>query len=177
MAINNKILYKEYIENKVEKERSFRSIRKEDLPILLKMAKENFNHYPEDQIDSVEYELNAAFETEWWGLPKFFTIDFKGKILGFGGYQLSGLDYDCFELYWININKEYRGKGVGEFMVNKIINEIKKEPNYTTATTILLSCQDKLKKFYNKFGFKTILKKSNNEGLLMGITINRKHIL
>lgn len=57
-----------------------------------------------------------------------------------------------FKIERMAIKKEYRGKGIGEGLVDHIINELKK----TKPKRIWLQSQEKVKGFYEKVGFKTI---------------------
>ena len=158
-----------------EKEKSIRFIKKEDIPLLVEMGKENFSEiYPLNEMDCLQGELEDAFEEDWWGKPKYLVIEFMGVILGFGGFRHSAMDDGMYEIVWININNKFRGNNIGTFLMEKLIAEIKKTTSCKDDLTILLSCQNHLEKFYNKVGFKKILKKVSGKEMIMALNINTK---
>lgn len=151
-----------------------RPLRKEDIDVCIKMSLENFTKdYPAEQCESINEELLDSFEEEWWGRPHYFVLEFKGHILAMGGYHLSPLDWDCYELVWINVKKEYHGRSIGRRLIKFIEEDIKNQEHYKENITIIFSCKSHNIKFYKKFDYKIILKKSDGE-VMMGKTFKIK---
>ena len=89
--------------------------------------------------------------------------------MAFGGYSNSGVDDMVYNLFWINTNSEYGGKGFGRKLVENIIKIIKKERN-PKAKMIIMST--KIPKYFNKFGFEKLSKKYDGDYILMGMILN-----
>lgn len=103
--------------------------------------------------------------------PKYFVMEEKGKILGFAGYIQAWMNYDIYELFWVNVLPEMQREGIGQKLVGKIIFEIKKKKN---ARLILLTANVPNKKYYKvKFGFKPI-QPFGKKYALMALSINEK---
>lgn len=162
---------REYMDNHGKKLMSFRSIGRSDIPFLKEMIRKNFSEiYPLDQMDIFDYELHSAFAEDWWGKPKYFLIETKEGTIAFGGFYHSAMDDGMYELTWINTDNKLRKLGVGRFLVEQLIKEIKKTSSCKEDLTILLSCKNHLINFYKKSGFKVALKKAAKEEVIMVLT-------
>lgn len=148
-----------------------RQLELKDIPRLVELGKVNFPEYGNLDI-SMEDELMLAFKDSYWGKPTYIVIIDYGKVLGCVGYCLSSLDYNCYELFWVNIDPEYQNEGLGSYLVTSVVKDyIQKEKSCKKDLTILLSCKITLASFYNRLGFNTILQKAARLEVLMGKTI------
>lgn len=69
-------------------------------------------------------------------LPKYVVAEEKGKLIGVAGYIQSWMDYNIYQIFWVNVLPNYQRKGIGKQLVAKIISEIKKKKD---ANLILLT--------------------------------------
>lgn len=112
-------------------------------------------------------EMRASF-MDYPIKPAYIVAEEKGEIIGVAGYVQSWMDYDIYEIFWVNVSPDYQGQGVGSALINKAISIIKrKEPK-----TILLTT-DKPKFYANKFDFKLLSKFKNNNYNLMALKLKK----
>lgn len=64
---------------------------------------------------------NSAIKPEYW------VMEDKGEIIGFAGYTQSWMDYNVYQIFWVNVSPENQKQGIGKKLVGKIISEIKKK--------------------------------------------------
>ena len=95
--------------------------------------------------------------------PQYIVAEDKGEIIGLAGYIQSWMDYNIYNIFWVNVAPNYQGKGIGKALVAKVINIIKKKKN---VKMILLTAS--IPKFYSKnFGFKTLATFETHHNKLM----------
>jgi len=109
--------------------------------------------------------LYKLYKKEWWtnsrkpkDIKKMLKhsditigiINKKGKLIAFARV-LSDFVYKA-EIYDVIVAKKYRGLGLGEILINKIL-EHKKLKNVQQFN---LQCKEEMSSFYTKFGFKKI---------------------
>jgi N-acetylglutamate synthase-like GNAT family acetyltransferase len=110
-------------------------------------------------------EMEAMFKN-YTVKPQYVIAEDKGEILGFAGYIQSWMDYNIYNIFWVNVAPAYQRKGVGSALVEKIINTIKKK----NASMILLTTSKP--KFYSKkFKFKTLSKFNDDKYNLMSLKL------
>lgn len=145
-----------------------RLLREKDIENAAKIVRLNYSR---------KYEKSATLELkEMFGnsviKPKYFIAEDRGEILGFAGFIQSWMDYDVYQIFWVNVLPKQQGKGIGKSLVEKIINEIKKKKD---AAMILLTADSDVKNneyYKNNFGFKTIqLFEDNKTSHLMSLPL------
>ena len=142
-----------------------------DVDECSKMARESFgSDYPDAQFDTMREEFEAAFSNKWWGRPNYYVCTFNGEIVGMGGYSLSWLDWDTFEMFWLSVKDGWKGKGIGTLLQNHREQEIIKESAFKNDITILFSATKTVVDFHIKNGYKVILEKAAGKEVLMGKT-------
>ncbi|MEO6328102.1 MAG: GNAT family N-acetyltransferase [Ginsengibacter sp.] len=110
--------------------------------------------------DQMEYMLSLIYGTsslrkQIKELNHKFIVIYKNKIpLGFASYSLRANSKNIYKLHKIYILKTEQGKGIGNFVLNKITDEIK----LTGAKYLELNVNrsNKAVDFYKKNGFKII---------------------
>lgn len=144
-----------------EHEGIIRSMLESDVDACIQMTIDSFKEeYPLEQFETIREEFMSSFKPDWWGRPKYFVYDFKGEILGMGGYQISPLDWDIFEFFWLCVKKKFQGKGIGKKLVEFREKEILKDYHFKSDVTILFSCTKSVIKYHKKHGYNVILKKN-----------------
>jgi L-amino acid N-acyltransferase YncA len=110
-------------------------------------------------------EMEAMFKNH--GIkPKYIVAEEKEEILGFAGYKQSWMDYDIYNIFWVNVVKSHQNKGIGTALIQKTIDIIKKKK----AKMILLTTDNP--KFYSKrFKFKTLSKFKCDKHDLMALKL------
>ncbi|MDE1871350.1 MAG: GNAT family N-acetyltransferase [Candidatus Micrarchaeota archaeon] len=106
-------------------------------------------------------EIEAMFNNYVYN-PRYLVAEDNSKILGFAGYIQSWMDYNFYQMFWVNVLPEHQGKGIGTTLVKRIIQLIK---NKKDAYFILLTTTKP--KFYERFGFKIMMKYRNNYVLMI----------
>lgn len=110
---------------------------------------------------SREYELLARKElrdmfTKGGPRPVYFVAEEQGCVVGFAGYVQSWMDYNVYEVFWVNVAPEHKHRGIGTLLVTRLVREIRKRSN---ARLILLTADAKknLPDYYARsFGFRTL---------------------
>ena len=121
------------------------------------------NNYSKTYGNRSKKELWAMFKNKVFD-PIYFVAEENKKIIAFGGYVQSPMDYHIYEIFWVNVSHKNQNKGTGTKLIQHIIKEIKKKRGNDKASMILLTTTKP--KFYKKFGFKTFLNRSKNYGLM-----------
>jgi ribosomal protein S18 acetylase RimI-like enzyme len=110
--------------------------------------------------DQMEYMLKliyspSSLRKQIKDLHHKFIIVYQNKIpLGFASYSLKANSKNIYKLHKIYVLQTEQGKGIGNFVINKIIDEIRSmgakylELNVNRSNTAL--------NFYKKNGFKII---------------------
>jgi len=80
-----------------------------------------------------DYEINIAVELVEETIIKgseegyrFVFADYKDKPIGYCCYGLIPCTKSSYDLYWIAVHNNYRGKGIGKALLNKTELAIKK---------------------------------------------------
>jgi len=144
-------------------------LKKEEIEEVLKIIK---NNYPKIDKKHPRGEILEMFGDALIK-PKYLVVKEKSKIIGIAGYMQSYEDYNIYELFWVNVKKEFQGKGIGTELVNQIIKEIKKlKGEYKKALLIELSVTDAKSRFYKKFGFK-VIKRLRKKDCIMALQLTK----
>lgn len=112
-------------------------------------------------------EINAMFESKVIP-PKYLVAEEKNKVIGLAGYSQSWIDYQIYNIFWVNVHPSHQGKGIGSKLILNAIKEIKKNKGDNKARLIILSTNKP--KFYTRFGFK-ILSNPYDKYFLMGLKL------
>jgi len=112
-------------------------------------------------------EMEAMFKNHTVK-PQYIVAEEKGEIVGFAGYIQSWMDYNIYNIFWVNVDQSHQRKGIGSALVEKIIKTIEKKK----ANMILLTTSKP--KFYSKrFNFKTLSKFNENKYDLMFLRLKK----
>lgn len=143
----------------------FRYIRIDDVPVCAKIAGMNFWEHLEK---SAFKEIQETFNKKDPLPPQYIVVEEKGKIIWFAGFINAWMDYNIYEIFWVNIHPDYQGQWIGTKLVEKVISHIKKHQN---VLKILLTTKKPW--FYQeKFWFREISQLKEDE-VLMELNISR----
>ena len=85
--------------------------------------------------------------------PVYYVAEDRGKIVGFIGFTQSWMDYNVYEIFWVNVLPDRQREGIGKKLVAKAIKEIKKQDSHI----IQLTARSHNAKYYKQhFGFRTL---------------------
>lgn len=144
------------------------AMKKQDVSDAVRIIHRN---YPEINKERPKKELLEMFSKSPIK-PEYFVAKENNQIVGVAGYIQSYEDYNVYELFWVNVAKEFQGKGIGTKLVETIIQRIKKlKGEYKKALLIELSATEAKSTFYKKFGFKKT-KKFGKKECLMCLNLN-----
>ena len=139
---------------------NIRQIEEKDVAQCVAIVGLNYN----GEYDRVEIELRAAFDPNAWIRPEYYVIEEDDKVIAFGGFCQSCIDYDCYGIYWINVHPDFQGHGYGKMIVSKLVDVI----GAIHESWAILSCKEDLKDFYASLGFKPLMERPGS-GFMMGL--------
>lgn len=127
-----------------------RFLTKKDIPQAAAIVGKN---YSKEYQKFATLELKDMFGKQQFK-PFYFVAEKNKKIVGFAGYTQSAMDYNIYEIFWVNVSPERQKQGIGQKLVSRVISEIK---NKKDAKLILLSANIPNSRYYKqKFGFKIL---------------------
>jgi N-acetylglutamate synthase-like GNAT family acetyltransferase len=138
-----------------------RKATKKDIPRMMEMIRVNSPEYPKA---IALKELEEMFSKTLYK-PTYIVIEDKKEILGCGGFISSWADSMVVNMFWINVDPKFQGKGIGSEIVRELIGEIRKMKNPKPK---MINIATNKPKFYEKFGFKKLGEKYDRNYILMG---------
>ncbi|MFA5211349.1 MAG: GNAT family N-acetyltransferase [Patescibacteria group bacterium] len=125
-----------------------RTLKKTDIKKASRIIGQNYSKLYEKKS---LLELEAMFKNHAV-IPNYLVVEEKEEIVGLAGYVQSWMDYNIYEIFWVNVLPQYQRMGIGTMLVKKILNIIKKS---NSEATILLTT-DKPMFYSKKFNFKIL---------------------
>ena len=83
--------------------------------------------------------------------PCYFVADHNGMIVGLWWYSQSRMDYNIYEIFWINVIPSYQRKWIWSQLVKKIITTIQSKKG-----KIILLTTNKPQFYSDRFNFKKL---------------------
>lgn len=131
---------------------NIRKARPEDCPRILELIKELAEYERAPQEVTVQYDhfLESGFGSNpvWWA----FVAESEGKILGFALYYIRYSTWKGQRLFLedIIVTREYRGRGIGKLLFDRIIEECRDRKLNGMAWQVL-DWNEPAINFYNKY--------------------------
>ena len=124
----------------------------DDCPGILELINELavYERAPDEVTVTLEHFIDAGFgKTPVW---KAFVAEVGGAIVGFALYYTRYSTWKGCRLYLEDfiVTEEYRGKGIGKVLFEKVIEETKKG-NYSGMVWQVLDWNEPAVNFYNKY--------------------------
>lgn len=135
-----------------------RLLERQDIPAAVDIVTQN---YPEEQeyIARVRGELESAFGNGVFR-PSYVAAEENGVVVGFAGYMQAAMDYDVYEVFWVNVAPAFQGRGVGSALVDEVLRRV----TSAGAKTVLLTTTTP--EWYERWGFSVLLKHSGDYVLM-----------
>lgn len=134
-----------------------REIFKNDVPVIRAiLASTGFFDAAPDEIDSAEALAHEALtkgnSTENYS---FIFLEQDGETLGFSCFGRAPCALSSYEIYWLAVHNDHRGKGLGKLILNEVLGVVKN----AGATKLILKTAGRdlyipTQKFYQSYGFK-----------------------
>jgi predicted N-acetyltransferase YhbS len=125
-----------------------RLMRVEDAPHAAAIIGKNYSQEWEKRATP---ELREMF-SEAVIRPMYYVCEDAGSIIGLAGFIQSWMDYNVFQIFWVNVAPERQREGIGRELVWTLIDEIKKREE---ASLIQLTT-DSPRYYSAHFGFKSV---------------------
>lgn len=110
---------------------------------------------------NLDRELSDTFSNSSFP-PRFFVLKQDDEVIGLGCYTVSWMDYGVYEISWINVDQRHQGKGLGTFLVSRILEELQAKK----ARAILLFASKAIS-LYERLGFKRVCEISGGDHLMV----------
>lgn len=125
-----------------------RPLQEADIPAAAAIVGRNYSH---------EFEISSAAELrEMFGTavikPSYIVSEEDGRILGFAGFMQSWMDYNLYNVFWVNVDPDHQRKGIGKQLVRHVIDEIRKRD----GSRLILLTTDSPTYYADNFGFKIL---------------------
>ena len=104
----------------------FRDMRAIDLPSLEKMINRIVEFNQEDRNIAMELLTINASQPEQRDYLVILAIDAQDNPLGYACYGATPLTVGTFDLYWIAVDPDWVGKGIGSQLIRVVENLVKK---------------------------------------------------
>ena len=101
--------------------------------------------------------------------PRYVVAEEKGKIFGVAGYIQSWMNYNVFQIFWVNVTPERQRQGIGKKLISRAIQQVKKNRQ---ARLILLTTL--FPRYYQKhWGFQKIAIFSKKKDNLLTLSLEK----
>jgi GNAT superfamily N-acetyltransferase len=129
-----------------------RRAEKQDCPALLSLIRElaEYERAPLEVTVTLQHFEESGFGASpvWWG----FVAENEGKVVGFALYYIrySTWKGQCLYLEDFLVTEEYRGKGIGALLFERVIREAK-EKGFRRMVWQVLEWNEPALNFYRKY--------------------------
>jgi GNAT superfamily N-acetyltransferase len=129
-----------------------RTAEQKDCPQLLELIRElaDYEKAPDEVTVTLEEFVNAGFGSgKVWTA---FVVEADEKIVGFALYYIRYSTWKGCRLYLEDfiVTEDYRGKGIGKLLFERVIQEAK-DKNYNGMSWQVLDWNEPAINFYNKY--------------------------
>ncbi|MBN2189734.1 MAG: GNAT family N-acetyltransferase [Candidatus Aureabacteria bacterium] len=150
-------------------------LKKTDLPQLRALVDNisNFKKFEKDcALELIEFALKNKNQRDYI----IYTAKINNLMAGFIIYGWIDLTKGCYDLYWIAVDNNFRGKGIGKKLIQSMEKNVKKDKgrsvfietssktNYTPTRIFYEKCGYEktavIKDFYDKNDHKMIYRKN-----------------
>jgi ribosomal protein S18 acetylase RimI-like enzyme len=126
----------------------------------LRIVAENYDRTMALNLDR---ELSDVFSNSSFP-PRFFVLKQDNEVIGLGCYTISWMDYGVYEISWINVDQQHQGRGLGTFLVSRIIEELQAK-----KARVILLFASKAVSLYERLGFMRVAAFGHDHLMVLGI--------
>lgn len=141
-----------------------RPLQPRDLKKASKIVGQNYSK----KFEKASFKEMEAMFKNYVAKPHYIVAEDKDEIIGLAGYMQSWIDYNVYDIFWVNVTPSHQRKGIGFALVKRVIEIIKKK-----KASIILLTTSKPKFYAKKFKFKTLTKFKNNKYDLMSLKLGK----
>lgn len=143
-----------------------RPIEKSEISQAADIVRKN---YSAEYGEAATREISAMFDNPTIP-PQYLVAEQDGRILGFAGYIQSWMDYNAYEIFWVNVEPEHQRRGIGSALVSRVLEDIREKE----ALTVLLTTSSP-NYYETKFGFKTVNKFKSGKYSMMVLNLEEQN--
>ena len=134
-----------------------RDMRPSDLPDLEKMINRIVEFNLEDRNIAMELLTINATQPEQRDYLVILAVDEQDALLGYACYGATPLTIGTFDLYWIAVDPDWAGKGIGSQLIRIVEGLVKKENGrMLVIETSSSTAYDKTRQFYLKNNYEMV---------------------
>ena len=126
----------------------------------LRIVAENYDHTMALNCDR---ELSDMFSNSSFP-PRFFVLKQNDEVIGLGCCTISWMDYGVYEISWINVDQYHQGKGLGTFLVSRILEEL-----YAKKARAILLFASRAVSLYERLGFVKVSQFGHDHLMVLGL--------
>lgn len=120
-----------------------RPMQQSDIPACLAVAAEGWD---KKTAQMAQPDFSDAFSSAAWR-PIFYVAEIDGKVIGTACYVVSWLCYGVYNLAWVAVKRDFRGRGIGAALVQRCLDDL-----HPIADVVMLATN--VPEFYRPFGFR-----------------------
>lgn len=128
---------------------NIRFLQESDIPQASAIVGKNYNKPYE--------EMSAAEMQEMFGSatikPKYMVVEEDDTIVACAGFMQSWMDYNIWNIFWVNVDPDRQRCGIGKQLVQRVIDEIKEDMG---GVCLILLTTDSPSYYADHFGFVTL---------------------
>lgn len=153
LFVNTKLFYKIQLMHNL----TFRTHIIDSDPDTIEKIIRSSNFFYENEVPVARSLAEETLEIGEASGYKFVFADLNGETLGYAAYGfIDGTD-GSYDLYWIAVSNEARGKGIGKMILGQIFNVlIKEKGRQLIAETSSLEKYHPTRAFYLNNGFSLV---------------------
>lgn len=120
-----------------------RPMQQSDIPACLAVTAEGWDRRT---AQAAQPDFSEAFSSSAWR-PIFYVAEVEGVVVGTACHVVSWLCYGVYNLAWVAVRKDFRGRGFGKALVQRCLDDLSP---FADAIMLATNVPD----FYRPFGFR-----------------------
>lgn len=145
---------------------NIRTLQEADIPAAAAIVGKNYS--PKDG-ESATREFQDMFGSAAIK-PRYVVAEKEGNIIGVAGFTQSWMDYNVYNIFWVNVDPNHQRKGVGKLLMQRIIDEIKAQPD----SRLILLTTDSPAYYQEHFQFEDLYTFMDGTYRLMCLSLEKK---
>jgi len=105
------------------------------------------SNWDKDIAYSAVLEFDEMFKSGSKWPPHYYVAEVDGQVVGCGGLKSAWLMTNTYELIWVNVHKDFKGRGIGKALTERRLKHIRD----LDGRLVLLMTKSPF--FFKPFGF------------------------